>query len=352
MEKILEKHYYNPSDPGSFSSIANLARAAGVSNREAKNWLLAQDTYTLHRLARKKFPRNRIYVDNKDELWQCDLCDMRTLSQYNDGYNYILTVIDVFSKFAWAIPLKSKHKENVKIAFECIFAGGRKPYNIQTDKGKEFINKEMVAFFKQNGINYYTTRNPDVKAAVIERFNRTLKQRMFRFLNFKNSYRFIDHLYELVDAYNHSFHSSIKMRPVDVDDTKVLQVWGNLYKDSRPSQKPRLKVGMRVRIARKKSLFEKGYETYFTEEIFKIVKLIKRPIPVYELEDLNGEKIDGLFYEYELQPVTVGKDKTYKIDKILGRRKKRGIREVLVSWKGYPPNFNSWVPESNLIDLR
>lgn len=351
MEKM-EKIYYDPSNPGSFSSIGNLARAAGVSIKNAKKWLQSQDVYTLHRLGRKNFPRNRYTVDNIDDLWEADLCSLATLSEYNDGYNYILTVIDVFSKYAWVVPLKTKHNVNVKMAFKSIFAGGRKCLNLQTDKGKEFVGQVMQRFFKKNNVNYYTTRNPDVKAAVVERFNRTLKNRMWRFLSFSNSYRYIDVLYELVNAYNHSYHSSIKMRPVDVNETNVLQVWMNLNKIRQPCAKPNLKINTHVRITRKKSMFEKGYETNFTEEIFKIIKVIRRPIPVYELQDFNGEKIDGLFYEYELQPVTVEKGKTYKINKILGRRKKSGRREVLVSWKGYPASFNSWIPATDLIKLK
>lgn len=348
----MQHTYYDPSNPGSFSSIANLARAASVPYAKAKEWLLSQDAYTLHRAARKRFPRNKVYVDNLDELWQADLCDMRTLSPYNDGFNYILTCIDVLSKTAFVKPLKTKHNDNLIKAFESIFAGGRKCLNLQTDKGTEFLGKKMLKFLKDNKINYFTTRNPDVKAAVIERFNRTLKNRMWRYLTYTNSYRYIDVLDDIVSAYNHSFHRCIKMRPVDVNETNILKVWQNLYGKASLKIKPKLKKNTHVRISRKKSMFEKGYETNFTEEIFKITGIVKRSVPVYELSDLNGQKIDGLFYEYELQPVTVEKDKVYKIDKILERRTRNGSSEVLVAWKGYPKEFNSWISEKNLITLK
>lgn len=348
----MEKIYYDPANPASFSSVVKLAKASGESLENVRHWLAAQDTYTLHRLARKKFPRNRYNVDNIDELWQVDLCDMRNIGKYNDGYNYLITCIDVLSKYAWVRPLKSKHNTEIIKAFESILAEGRRPYHLESDKGSEFTGAACQNFFKKNGINFYTTRNPDVKAAVIERFNRTLKGRMWRYLTYKNSYRYIDVLDDLVNSYNNTVHSSIKMRPIDVNDTNVLQVWKNLYRGREPVMQPRLKVGMHVRIARKRTIFEHGYDTYFTEEIFKIIRVVRRPIPVYELEDLSGEKIDGLFYEFELVPVRIDESKAYKIDKILDQRKRKGIPEVLVSWKGWPSKFSSWVPESEVVSLQ
>lgn len=346
------KTYYDPSNPGSFSSIANLARASSVPYEDAKNWLLSQDTYTLHRVARKKFPRNRFFVSNIDDLWQADLCDMRSLSKFNDGFNYILTCIDVLSKFAFVVPLKTKHNTSLIEAFQRIFSSGRKCLNLQSDKGGEFVGKKMMNFLKNNKVNFYPTRNPDVKAAVVERFNRTLKNRMWRYLTYKNSFRYIDVLDKLVDAYNKSFHRSIKMRPIDVSDENILQVWKTLYRKPTLKVKPKFKIDTHVRIARKKSMFEKGYETYFSEEIFKISKIIRRPNPVYELKDMNGEIIDGLFYEHELQPVAIDEEKMYKIDKILAHRKRKGIHEVLVAWYGYPQTFNSWIPYSDLFQLQ
>lgn len=348
----MDKIYYDPRNPGSFSSIANLARAGNFSTKDARNWLLTQDTYTLHRAARKRFPRNKYYVDNIDDLWQADLCDMRTLSSHNDNTNYLMTVIDAFSRYAWVRALKTKHNASIKAAFQDILDTGRKCVNLETDKGSEFVGKGLVPFFAANKINFFTTKNPDVKASLVERFNKTLKHRMWRYLSFNNSFRYIDVLQDLVYAYNHSVHSVLKMRPCDVNETNVLSVWRRLYAVPQRHVKPKLAVGVYCRISKKKSMFEKGYETNFTEEIFKIIRVLKRSRPVYELEDLNGEKIDGYFYEHEVQPVVGIKDKSYKIDKILGRRKNGTIREVFVSWVGYPASFNSWIPESNLLTLK
>lgn len=261
----MEKVYYDPRNPGSFSSIANLARAASVRRDQARTWLLGQDTYTLHRQARKRFPRNRFYVDNIDELWQADLCDMRSLSEFNDGYKYLLTCIDVFSRFAWIVPLKTKQNTSVIEGFERILASGRKCIFVQFDKGMEFLGGATLKFFKRHGIKYYTTRNPDTKAAIVERFHRTIKARMWRYLTYKNTYRYIDVLDLLVEAYNNSYHTTIKMRPVDVNKENVLEVWRKVYSRREPKIMPRLKKNTKVRIARERSMFEKGYETYFSE---------------------------------------------------------------------------------------
>jgi len=98
--------------------------------------------------------------------------------------------------------------------------------------------------------------------------------------------------------------------------------------------------------------FAKGGEQTFSTEIFRIRKVIERsPRPVYELEDLNKTPIEGLFYAEELTPVSISKDTTYKIDKILHKRVRRGIREYFVRWKGYGRDFDSWIPASSVEDI-
>jgi len=98
-----------------------------------------QDTYTLHKQSYRKFKRNRIYVGGVDHQWEMDLVDMQQHSAYNNGYRYMLTCIDSFSKMAWAGPLKDKGAKSICDAFNKILQDGRKPYRVRTDKGKEFV---------------------------------------------------------------------------------------------------------------------------------------------------------------------------------------------------------------------
>lgn len=352
--------YYNPSHPAGYSSIEKLTKAmkGKMAKGDVKQWLQSQETYTLHRPVRKRIPRNKYILSNFNELWQADLSDMRTYSKYNNGFNYILCVIDVFSKYAYARAIKNKNSETIKQCFESIFnEANATPTHIQSDKGTEFVSKDVQKYFKSKNVNYYTTNNPDIKASIVERFQRTLKMKMWRYFTHKNTYKYINILQDLIYAYNHSYHSSIKMCPSDVNLGNIMTVWNNLY-DRKTNTKsldvplPKFNVGDHVRITKYKHIFQKGYESNWSDEIFIITSVIERsPWVVYTIKDLQDEPIVGTFYEKELQKVTYDPTISYKIDKIIRSRRSGNIKEVLVKWKGYPDKFNSWVLASTLTQI-
>ena len=172
--------------------------------------------YTLHRPVRWHFRRRRIFTSGIDDLWQADLADLSSIAKYNNGFKFLLTCINVFSKYAWAIPLKNKSSKSIVVDFSKIFEK-RKPANLQTDKGTEFLNESVQKLFKDNSINFYTTENEDIKAAVVERFNRTLKTQMWKYFTFKGTHRYVDVLDDLLFSYNNSFHRTIKMTPSEVN---------------------------------------------------------------------------------------------------------------------------------------
>jgi len=348
----MKKLYYDPSRPGSFGGVAALARASGLSTRRVVDWLRGQETYTLHKPARKRFPRNRYAVFGPNELWQADLNDMRGLSEHNDGYNYLLTVIDVFSKRLFVAPLKRKSGKEVAAAFERIFKPAATPRCLQTDKGTEFTGAEVRRVFKKHGVRYVTTQNPDVKAAVVERVNRTLKSRMWRYLTYKNTYRYIDALDRLVDSYNRSPHKSLGgggLRPIDVDGKAAYRVWRQRGPPPR-RRKPKFASGDTVRIAKEKGTFAKGYETNWSKELFVIDREYgSHPLPLYLLRDLRGEPLEGRFYEHELQKAKP--EKLYKIDEILDTKGRGRAKRYLVKWVGYGDAFNSWIPASEVKRL-
>lgn len=358
MDSLLEINniYYNPSHPAGYASINKLAKAMkGKMNREdVIKWLQSQETYTLHKPVHRKFPRNKYVLSNLNELWQADLSDMRTYSKYNDGFNYILCVIDVFTKYAYARPMKSKNSSTIKTCLESIFhEADATPTHIQSDKGTEFVSKDVQRYLKTKNVNYYTTNNPDIKASIVERFQRTLKMRMWRYFTHKNTYRYIDILQDLIYAYNHSYHSSIKMCPCDVNSNNIMTVWNNLYERTNyrnvTTSLPKLRIGDYVRITKYKHIFQKGYESNWSDEIFIITSVIDRsPLVVYTLKDLQNESIVGTFYEKELQKVEYDPTSSYKIDKIISTRYSGNRKQVLVKWKGYPDKFNSWILASSL----
>ncbi|XP_054283126.1 uncharacterized protein LOC129000373 [Macrosteles quadrilineatus] len=378
----MKRVYYNPEDPASYGGVTRLLHAIREKEGKVKkkkrtkrqtvlDWLRTQDTYTLHRPVRKRFARNRYVVFGPDELWQADLNDMRGLSSFNDGVNYLLTVIDVFSKRLYVIALKTKSGKEVADAFEKIFKkpSVTVPRCLQTDKGTEFTGVKVKQLFRKYDVRYVTTQNPDVKAAVVERVNRTLKSRMWRYLTYKNTYRYIDVLQQLVNAYNHSVHSSLgttadgrAVRPIDVkkeDKKLVYRVWRHMYssgsgiKTKLPKRrKAKFVAGDTVRIAKEKNIFAKGYETNWSKEVFVVDREYgHHPLPLYVLHDLNGSPLIGRFYEEELQKVTVPPDRLYDIDKILDTKGSGRSKRYLVKWKGYGDEFNSWIPASEVKQL-
>lgn len=133
-----------------------------------------------------------------------------------------------FSKQAYARPLKKKTRVEVSKAFESILKDSRNPEKLQTDAGKEFFNKTFERLMTKQGINHFATAS-DLKASVVERFNRTLKMRMWRFFTATNTRRYLDVLQKLLESYNNSYHKSIKMTPMQVTSENTSQVFENLY---------------------------------------------------------------------------------------------------------------------------
>ena len=154
----------------------------------------------------------------------------------------------------------------------------------------------------------------------------------------------VDVLEDLVINYNNTKHSSILMKPADVNKTNKDQVWTTLFGDAVGNLPlPKFRVGDTMRVSRYKNIFSKGYEANFTEEIFKVKKVLRGDPNTYEIEDHEGEPIIGKFYEEELSRVDK-KDDIYRAEKILKRKK--GM--VLVKWLGYDSKHNLWIPEKDI----
>ena len=349
----LKELYYDPKDPGSYGGVEKLyrsAKAAGIKNisrDKVKKFLTDQQSYSLHKPARRNFTRNPTYAKGIDQQWQADLADMQGLKKENDGYNYLLTVIDIFSKKAWVIPIKNKSAKELFSAFKQLFAEShpRKPTRLQTDAGKEFLNKEVQGFLKGEGVHHFVS-NSDKKAAVVERFNRTIKTRIWTYFTAHQTHRYLEILPKLVDSYNNSYHRSIGMAPNKVRKEDETKIWVRLYGDGSKGVSNEKKKGQMVRVSNVKGQFEKGYMPNWSEEHFLLESEKSNPRKVYKMADRGGEEIKGSWYPEEVQEISKNK---YLIEKVLRKRKtKKGVKEVLVKWKGWPPKFNTWIPESDL----
>ena len=351
MTDVLQAIYYDPKHPAGYASIAKLVKASGLTEKQVKAWLRAQPTYTLHTMARQTYPTRHYVVHDIDEQWQADLADVSLLAERNKGYHFILTVIDIFSRYAWARPLKSKHGKEVAAAFKDIFAEGRIPKRIQTDQGKEFENRHVRTLFDQHGIELFSVKSA-YKAALVERFNRTLKHRLWRYFTSKFTSKWTDVLQDAVHAYNHSVHRMIGRKPAEVDASVVDELRDKMQQRTKPPRgKNDIKIGDKVRISKVKSVFAKGYLPNWTEEIFTVADIDDKATPrMYTLKDYQGDIIEGSFYRQEIELI-IKDDDVFLVEKVLRRQRRQGEMWALVKWLGYPTSMNSWVRQSDLSDL-
>ena len=274
-----------------------------VSRKLVKEWLKSQETYCRYKPIVRKHKFRKTYVDYLGDQIQMDLVDMGKYKNQNKGYYWILTAVEILSRYALAVPVYRKDTNNMTKAVGSLLKqfkdrfDGRYPKVAQFDDGKEFYNVGVKTLLEKHEIGYFSPKS-DKKAAVVERFNRTLKTAMWKYFYSKGTYKWIDVLDQLVYNYNNTKHSTILMKPKDVNKKNEDEVWttlyGHLYAES---PLPKFKVGDMVRISKYKSTFTKGYEANFTEELFKVNKVIRGYPNVYEIEDLEGDPIIGRFYE-------------------------------------------------------
>ena len=249
--------------------------------------------------ARKNFPRRPVIMTGLNDLWQADLADLKNYSRENSGFRYILVIINCFTKFAYAVPIRTKSDENVASAFASIFKEHKAPENLQVDKGTEFYNKECKKLFKKYNINLYSTHS-GLKATIVERFISTLKDKMWKLFALQGNYNYTKILSKIIDEYNNTKHRTIKMKSKDVTEKHEKLLLKTVYNYKNNNEKFKFKVGDKVRISKFKHLFSKSYTPNYTTEIFTIRKVQPPFPPTYLLEDYKKNPLEGGFYEQEL----------------------------------------------------
>ena len=179
------------------------------------------------------------------------------------------------------------------------------------DHGSEFYNNTFKSFLKNNDIEMYSTHN-EGKSVVAERFIKTLKNKIYKHTTTVGENVYFNVLDDIVDKYNNTYHSSIKMKSKDVTDSVFVE-----YNEESNKKDPKFKIGDHVRIPKYKNIFAKGYTPNWSEEIF-VIKKIKNTLPwTYSISDLNGEEIVGSFYEKELQKTN---QKDFRIEKVIKKK--------------------------------
>lgn len=298
--------------------------------------------YELHKPSRKRFQTRRTITTFKNDLWQADLVQMDKLSKFNKGFKYYLAVLDTFSKVGYAEPLKTKNMTEVAEAFKKILKQSSvSPKNLQTDQGLEFFNKTFKQLTDKHIINHYHTFT-DKKAAIVERWNRTIKSELYKKFTELNTLNWIDILQRVVEEYNNKKHSTIAMAPNKVNDSNSNLVRQRLDVSKTSIAKPKFTIGDWVRISKYKNIFEKGYIMNWTEELYQVVK-VKNTVPkTYELQDELGSPVLGSFYELEMQKSKI--PDYFRIEKILQKKKnKDGSIELKVTKKGHDQKKFYWI---------
>ena len=270
-----------------------------VKNEIISNKELAEE---LHKPIIRKSNKRKVHSPFIDNIWGADLADKQLTSKFKKGFRFLLCVIDIYSKYAWVIPLKDKKGITITNGFQKILI-------IWADKDSEFYNGSKILFLQNNDTEMYPMYN-EGKFVVTERFIITLKNKIYKYMTAIPNIIYIDKLDDIVNKYKNTYHSTIKMKPVDVKS--------NTYIDSSKeinNKDPKIKIGDTVRILKYKKIFAKGYTPNWSEEVFLIKKVKNTVSWTYVINDLNGEEIVGTFYKKELQKTN---QKEFIIEPALG----------------------------------
>ena len=278
----------------------NLAAYSAIKSKKllglGNNFTMEDLSNELNKGIINKFERKKVIVNHIDEIHSCDLVDMVKYSKVNRGYKYIFTNIDIFSKYVWSFPLKSKTVKEIKSCFQKIYKE-RKPKYIWSDQESAFFSKEMLKFFEDNNVKIYHTYS-NLKAVIIERFNRSLRQLMMKSFVKNNNTVWYNILPELIKTYNNRYHRTIKMKPINVNKTNEKYIKNNFYTYNVTNKIPKFKINDLVRISlKRRQLFYKPTGNIkWSEELFKIYRINKSNVITYQLKDMNDEIIKGIFY--------------------------------------------------------
>ena len=243
----------------------------GAYTNKILKYLRKNETHSLFKRRRNVFPRRRIITRYPGNIVQSDLIDMQKFSGRNSGYNFILVVIDCFSKKLWTRPLKTKRGDETANALRSILESMK--YPVQTmifDEGLEYVNKFVSNVLSEFNIHSYHIKSK-LKASSAERVNKTIKQALWKIFHETKKTRWIDILDDVVDNYNSTYHNTIKMAPNDVTWENRATVFQNSFPKIKQRITCKLKKGDRVRVKLNKDLFEKGFTQNWSDDIYTVV---------------------------------------------------------------------------------
>ena len=295
----------------------------------------------LYKPARRKYPTRSVPAMPVDEIWSADLADMSYTKAENDGYIYILSVIDVGSRYGWAVPVLNKKASTIASEIAKITTKDkREPKKVWADEGKEFSSLPYTV--------YHTHGNS--KAAIVERFNKTIKTWLLQRMGGLNTLRWTHLLPNIVSEYNERKHRGLaKLFHRALSPNEVVKYRPQVSSPEEKLGKAKFKQGDVVRISRLKQTFEKGYTPNWSRAIYTIDSVDQREPPTYHLRERDKTLLEGSFYEAELQLVDPKIREYFTIEKTIKTDKKK--KRIFVKWLGYDDKYNSWVNEKDAMDV-
>ena len=352
-ENKMRSVYYDTKNALGFAGKRGMLKK--FPKEKVKEWLQNELAYSLHKPIRRRFTTRPYRSAGVNYLWQMDLMEMIPYSKVNKGYKYILVCIDVFSRYVRALPTKNKTGKEIcgKVEQMIKSSGSQAPIHIQTDYGKEFYNTHVQEVFRRYKINHYSV-DSQFKAAIVERFNRTLRERMNRYFTYTGRKVWYNVLDDIIHAYNNCEHKGIyNATPSSINEGEQNEIWVRKNEEDKKKRKKILdrpiKVNDYVRISKisVSNPFVKNFNQNWTDETFKVKKVDKKMYPImFVLEDQKGNEIKGKFYYEELQYVGRKKPNVYRIEKILKSKGRGAYKQYFVKWHGYDNSYNSWIKAS------
>jgi len=347
-EKRIKELYNNPKT--GLKGLKAFAKEQNLPYEAVKETLKYEPSYQMNQQVVKNFPTRRVYISGPHIQYAADLADVSNDSDENDNIKFLLVVLDGFTKKAFVYPLKNKTAEEVVRAFTDLIENKKAKFEkLQTDQGKEFWNSKLQSLLEKHKITLFSTVGSNTKAAIAERFIRTLRQRIGRFKDFSQTHRFIDDLDDIVEGYNNTVHSSTGFAPNMVRDEHTEKILEALYGVNMTFEipPPKFHKGDYVRISTLSGPFAKeGNTQRWTEGVFKVDEVVHTLPTTYKLKDLSGEDITGAFYEQEM--VITNEPKEFKVEKILESKGRGKNKKYLIKWLGYSDKDNTWEPPENI----
>ena len=264
-----------------------------------KTKIFIDETYS--KAPKKNYATNKIVYNSIDEIWSIDLADFSDYKTTNNkGFRYIFIIIDNFSKYLWAIPLKNKYSQTITNEFSNILSKSkRKPLKKESDRGTEFYNSIFQNFLKAKNIQYYS-RFTDKGPSIAERVIRTVRSLLTKPVFLAGNAGWLSELPSVVRKYNNTIHSSTKMTPIQASKKSNEKIRFDNLKDDRVKQKPKLKLGQLIRVADIKRVFSKGDSTNYSYKLYTITEVIHDTIPSYRINYLPERYNENLLLSTKL----------------------------------------------------